>query len=156
MLRNYGNSVPDYIDECASGPCIYGECTDLVNAYTCNCSAGYNGTNCELNINECLSDPCMNGGTCTDGIDKFTCTCTSNWTGLTCNEDVNECENEILNNCDHNCTNHDGGYECQCREGYELEDEGKCCEYDVILILRTPYATCVISQLSTICSRDCS
>ena len=36
------------IDECATSPCQNGgSCTDQVNGYTCNCIAGYDGTNCE-------------------------------------------------------------------------------------------------------------
>ena len=36
------------IDECASTPCQNeGTCTDLEGGYSCNCVAGYEGTNCE-------------------------------------------------------------------------------------------------------------
>ena len=36
------------IDECATSPCQNGgSCTDQVNGYTCNCIAGYDGTDCE-------------------------------------------------------------------------------------------------------------
>lgn len=36
------------INECASVPCVHGAtCVDTVNAYTCNCVAGYTGTNCQ-------------------------------------------------------------------------------------------------------------
>lgn len=45
----------------------------------------------KLNENDCLSNPCQNGGTCTDIFDGFICKCTPNWTGARCNEDVNEC-----------------------------------------------------------------
>ncbi len=39
---------PD-VDECAIGPCQNGgQCVDLINAYRCNCAAGYTGRNCEL------------------------------------------------------------------------------------------------------------
>lgn len=34
-------------------PCINkGECQDLVGDYRCNCKPGYEGRNCEININE--------------------------------------------------------------------------------------------------------
>ena len=35
-------------DECVQSPCQNGGmCTDLVNAYSCACADGYEGTNCE-------------------------------------------------------------------------------------------------------------
>ena len=45
-------------DECASDPCINGAtCVDQVNQYSCTCTAGYEGTNCETgihwNTNQC-------------------------------------------------------------------------------------------------------
>ena len=40
------------IDECATSPCQNGgSCTDQVNGYTCNCVAGYDGTDCETGNN---------------------------------------------------------------------------------------------------------
>jgi hypothetical protein len=36
------------IDECASSPCINGECVDKVNGYTCVCDAGWTGTLCDV------------------------------------------------------------------------------------------------------------
>ena len=37
------------IDECASNPCANdGNCTDVVNGYTCDCVAGYTGSMCEV------------------------------------------------------------------------------------------------------------
>ena len=36
-------------DECAHNPCQNnGTCTDLFNDFHCNCSAGFNGSNCEI------------------------------------------------------------------------------------------------------------
>ena len=37
-------------------------------------------------INECASNPCMNGGTCTDLINMFQCMCRDSIGGATCNE----------------------------------------------------------------------
>ena len=39
------------------------------------------GTNCEIDIDECASDPCLNGGTCADSINSFSCTCQVGFTG---------------------------------------------------------------------------
>lgn len=37
--------------------------------YECNCTdTGFNGTNCELNIDDCAPGPCQNEATCTDLI----------------------------------------------------------------------------------------
>ena len=41
-----------------------GTCEDMLNGYQCHCILGYNGTNCENNIDECSSRPCLNRATC--------------------------------------------------------------------------------------------
>ena len=35
-------------------------------------------------VNECLSNPCRNGGTCMDGMNGFTCRCPRGRTGMFC------------------------------------------------------------------------
>ena len=37
-----------------------------------------------MNIDDCASHPCLNGGTCADGINTFTCTCAAGFNGTTC------------------------------------------------------------------------
>ena len=39
------------------------------------------GIRCEVNINECGSNPCANGGTCMDLINSFKCDCLPGFTG---------------------------------------------------------------------------
>ena len=34
---------------------------DIINGYRCSCAAGYTGTNCGINIDDCTSSPCVNG-----------------------------------------------------------------------------------------------
>lgn len=35
-------------------------------------------------INECLSQPCANGGTCRELIDEYNCMCSTGYTGINC------------------------------------------------------------------------
>lgn len=44
-------------------------------AFHCECLKGYAGPRCEMDINECHSDPCQNDATCLDKIGGFTCLC---------------------------------------------------------------------------------
>ena len=37
-----------------------------------------------LDINECSSGPCQNGGTCVDGVNRYTCSCAPGYTGINC------------------------------------------------------------------------
>ena len=38
----------------------------------------------KLDINECTSQPCTNGGTCTDLINSYQCICAVGFSGLLC------------------------------------------------------------------------
>lgn len=42
------------------------------------------GYNCQVNINECASNPCLNQGTCFDDISGYTCHCVLPYTGESC------------------------------------------------------------------------
>ena len=59
---------------------------------------GYTGRNCEVDINECSSNPCLNHGTCSDLIGNYSCNCVLGYTGRNCEVDINECSsNPCLN-----------------------------------------------------------
>ena len=93
-----------------------GTCQDLVNNYTCTCTnewvgrncsdcsltcingvqgadcsscectVGFNGIMCEVNIDDCLTSPCLNSGTCEDQVNSFNCICIHFWIGDTCDD----------------------------------------------------------------------
>jgi len=56
-------------------------CCCAVARYTCQCMAGYEGVNCEREINECNSNPCQHGGRCVDALDNYTCACPPGYAG---------------------------------------------------------------------------
>ena len=109
-------------DECASYPCKNGgSCVEsttvntiALGTYDCKCAPGFaNGLCaagaisqyaakcsvkgaahgiCNVDMDECLSSPCLNGGTCADStntawvsVDHFVCSCDTGFTGYTCN-----------------------------------------------------------------------
>ena len=49
------------------------------------------GHNCEENLDECLSNPCQNGGTCHDKDNGYICNCSPGYLGLYCEHDVAVC-----------------------------------------------------------------
>jgi len=47
----------------------------VCGVYLCIALSGYTGAECNTNIDECLSDPCQNGGTCVDMVGGYFCRC---------------------------------------------------------------------------------
>uniref|UniRef100_A0A8C9LFB5 Cubilin n=1 Tax=Pavo cristatus TaxID=9049 RepID=A0A8C9LFB5_PAVCR len=82
----YGpNGCSPLTDICQlQNPCANGQCLVMTSGYFCLCNAGWTGSNCTENIDECISNPCQNGGICIDGVSGYTCECTSAWTGPQC------------------------------------------------------------------------
>ena len=73
-----------YRDSCQSGPCgIHARCeVDAYGQYSCICHSGYNGTNCDQDINECYPNngPCGHG-TCVNTNGSYYCNCKVGYTG---------------------------------------------------------------------------
>ena len=70
-------------DDCEAGPCQNGaSCRDFAGYYTCFCTDGWDGEDCDVPADLCMLSPCENGGTCNpaDGL----CTCPVGFEGETC------------------------------------------------------------------------
>ncbi|KAM6065026.1 sushi, nidogen and EGF-like domain-containing protein 1 isoform 11-T11 [Theristicus caerulescens] len=81
-------------------------------------------------IDECQSQPCLNGGQCKDRIAEFLCLCEPGYTGHHCESDVNECQSEPCKNGG-TCRDLPGSFACYCPEGFvgtQCETEVDACE----------------------------
>jgi hypothetical protein len=76
---------------CQAGACVAGApvtclnggtCLGGLNFYSCACSPGFAGLNCEDDL--CHPNPCLHGGTCVGRVNSFGCECMPNWTGPLC------------------------------------------------------------------------
>ena len=106
-------------------------CVDGIDAFTCNCDAGYDGTLCDNDIDECAPKPCVHGQ-CVDAINAFTCDCSATgYFGELCELDIDECA-DGLDACVLNatCTNEVGTYSCACNTGYEGNPKTECTDID--------------------------
>lgn len=68
-------------------PCQHGA---TFTDYKCDCVLGYSGKDCQVDetqLDECLSNPCQNGGNCVDKIGGYFCKCKLAFKGSNC-EDV--------------------------------------------------------------------
>ena len=101
-------------NECQNG----GSCVNNTNIRTCDCAAGYSGTNCQTDIDDCTPNPCKNGANCTDNPNGYTCGCVAGYSGTNC-EITDECTptgNECQN--DGTCQTNGTSYECDCATGF--------------------------------------
>ncbi len=100
------------------------------------------GVNCEVNIDECESNPCLNGASCLDGINDYDCVCQAGFTGRNCEVNINECEVQPCMNGGQ-CVDGVNAYTCVC-DGTGFE--GIHCEINIDECASDPCvnnATCV-------------
>uniref|UniRef100_A0A674AKK3 Sushi, von Willebrand factor type A, EGF and pentraxin domain-containing protein 1 n=1 Tax=Salmo trutta TaxID=8032 RepID=A0A674AKK3_SALTR len=91
---------------------------------SCNYRKGKTSSHCELEIDECLSSPCLNGGVCDDL--EGGCQCVEGYRGRLCQVDVDECQaNPCINGA--TCVDGPGSYTCRCPPGFN----GTRCETEM-------------------------
>ncbi|KAM8874516.1 sushi, nidogen and EGF-like domain-containing protein 1 isoform 2-T2 [Spinachia spinachia] len=123
---NDSASVCPHLRPCLNGGQCIDDCITGNPSFTCSCLAGFTGRRCQIDVNECASRPCQNGGTCEDQINSFLCHCPPGYTGSQCETDVDECKDKpCLNNA--LCVQGTGSFTCVCEPGYT----GVLCETDI-------------------------
>jgi hypothetical protein len=50
-------------------------CVSDSTSYSCVCADGWTGDNCDEDLDECASFPCLHDGVCTNGANQFSCKC---------------------------------------------------------------------------------
>jgi formylglycine-generating enzyme required for sulfatase activity len=91
--------VGEFCDEV--GPCVgidcgeNGTCVVVGGVGICECDTGYEGVSCEVDIDECDTGPCLNGGSCAEGAPgTYECTCIDGYTGDTCEQCPNDADGD--------------------------------------------------------------
>ena len=92
--------------------------------YQCDCVPGTAGSLCEVNYDDCYSNPCSYGVQCTDAVQGFICDCPVGTFGPDCSFNPDEC---ISSPCQNGatCINEFNRYVCRCQPGYY----GNGCQY---------------------------
>jgi len=70
---------------CMNGGTVNGDCS------ACDCPAGFAGTFCERDEDECAERPRQNGGLCTNLPGTFSCQCFAPFTGSICDTLSDNC-----------------------------------------------------------------
>ncbi|RMX60365.1 hypothetical protein pdam_00024098 [Pocillopora damicornis] len=87
---------------CAQSPCEnYGTCQSgfIRKRYRCLCASGFNGHDCEKDINECTNNThncSRNNANCTKIVGSYNCSCNPGFTG-----DGHICQGKILHSLSH-------------------------------------------------------
>lgn len=99
--------------------------TPLIDiSYQCQCVPGSTGEKCEVNIDDCYSNPCLYSASCLDGLQEFFCECPNGTSGIDCSINPTKCQSDSCTN-GATCIDEYGSHICQCLPGFY----GSQCQY---------------------------
>ena len=110
-------------------------------AVQCSVSHSFNNSawsgNCNIDVDECLSQACQNGATCTEAVWSYTCACVAGYYGDNCELDIDECASEPCQNggtcADSNmmASISADAYVCTCPVAFENSVGNEDCAVDI-------------------------
>ncbi|KAH8855345.1 Protein jagged-1b [Schistosoma japonicum] len=89
-----------------------------VKQFKCLCEQGKFGENCEYDLDECLLEPCQNGGQCVDLTTGYKCICPPRFTGSQCQFTLKACQNNSCSNGGE-CLDESISFQCHCLKGWK-------------------------------------
>ncbi|XP_067369037.1 protein crumbs homolog 1 isoform X3 [Channa argus] len=127
VIDGTSDSLPATVDLCSPNPCQNRAiCRTNGASYSCFCVPGYQGSQCQIDVNECISQPCSNGATCVDRVGRFSCQCSPGFTGATCEVQIDKCQSQPCLSGG-SCHDHPSGFICTCLPGFQ----GHRCEINI-------------------------
>ena len=112
----------------------HGECKNN----TCVCIQGYEGRECEINIDDCPSNECENGAICKDQLNGYDCECKPGFRGRFCKENIDDCESKPCLNGG-TCMDDISNYTCECSPGYGDHQCQTECTYRKVTSINSCY-----------------
>ncbi|OAF65761.1 Epidermal growth factor-related protein 3, partial [Intoshia linei] len=122
----YSNLCSVIHNNCNHNPCVNGACTSSLNAYSCSCTAGWSGKNCDEPLNICLTKTCQNSGVCNTIFNDIYCACTTGYSGNVCETKLTYCDANSCLGAGSTCVEAVNKYTCTCVGDYS----GSYCEYN--------------------------
>ncbi|XP_068628109.1 cubilin-like [Battus philenor] len=128
------------VNSCQSNPCQHGgTCLNLMTGYYCLCPTNWEGTDCDIDVNECRNFAgtdlgCQNGATCINRPGSYECFCRSGWFGLHCTRKAKDCSGGDFEMCGHGTclpVTSGEGIKCICDQGWTTNGTGIACLTDV-------------------------
>src|SRR6185312_13938483 len=115
------SSVNPNCSYCANFTCLNnGYCNvDPLGTYgfTCYCQGGYYGMYCDTPIvgpDQCVPNPCNNGGTCGDLQNGYMCLCATGFNGTNCSYNQHACDGPPCQNGGVCTLQPNASYTCNC------------------------------------------
>ncbi|XP_052856054.1 cubilin homolog [Drosophila gunungcola] len=127
--------------ECKNAPCQNGgKCVNNFTSYYCECPSNFEGTLCEVDVNECALYEgtdlgCQNGAECHNRPGSYSCLCAAGWHGMHCTQRRADClQSSSWELCGHgSCvpSSEATGYRCLCDPGWTTNGLTPACDQDV-------------------------